>query len=429
MKHALSAYLREVFVPPPGRAAAVDGVRALAILIVIAFHCVFLAYYVLDGTEAVRAYVAATPAWLVWAWNGDKGVDMFFVLSGFLITRALLREFDARDRVDYPRFIRNRLLRIVPLYIVVLVLAVAIGMPNREYFWANLLFVNNLLDFERMLIPWSWSVTVEMQFYLLAPLLAWLIHRAGGRAPLWFAGLILAGVLTRGLLLLNNPEYVAVTVQVFLHDKVLGFAVWDALYVNLYTRAGPLVLGMAVAWIVERRAGAVRTLYARHPQAFNAAVVAALVLSALMLNSPLMLVEASDGGIERLARTVHWLAGRDLFALGVAVALVAALLGLGVGRPIDRFLSLRVWFPIAQVSYSVYFLHIFFIGAAYHLLHGETRVATLGFGTLAVVFGFTLIGAFMMGVASFVLIERPFLGLKRSARPAVAGTVARTEAA
>ncbi|MFN2286920.1 MAG: acyltransferase family protein [Chromatocurvus sp.] len=430
MRRALIRHVREVFVPPPGRAAAIDGLRALAILMVVAFHCVFLAYYVLDGNEAVRRYIEATPAWLVWVWNGDKGVDLFFVLSGFLISRALLREIDAHQRINYRRFMANRLLRIVPLYVAVLALGAAVGMPNSEYFWANLLFVNNWLEVERMFIPWSWSVTIEMQFYLLAPLLVWAIHHRGQGAPAWLLVLILAGMVGRAMVFMIHPEYASAT----LHDsltgnRALGVEVWDALYVNLYTRAGPLLLGMAAAWVVERHAGSIRAFYARRPGVFNAAVVAALALSTLMLSSALTLTSGESLGSGRVLIALQWIVGRDVFALGIAVILVAAFLGLGVGRWLDWFLSARIWFPIAQVSYSIYFLHIFFVGAAYHLLYGGERTAALGLGELGFVFVFTLLGSFAAAVVTFALIERPFLHLKRKGAAAVPRAVVQTEAA
>jgi peptidoglycan/LPS O-acetylase OafA/YrhL len=423
MRRALYQSVREIFVPPPGRVAVLDGVRATAILLVVIFHSFFLSYYVLDGSGAIQAFAERTSGWLTWAWNGDKGVDLFLVLSGFLIARLLWRQLEASKRIDYPRFFGNRLLRITPLYIVVLVAAAAVGFPNRERFWANLLFVNNWLPFEQMFVPWSWAVTIEMQFYLLAPLLVRLVHRAPGRGLAALAALIVAGIIGRVGILAANPDYAAATLLDFLTgQRALGIAMWDDLYVNLYTRAGPLLLGVMAAALVERHGDLLRSLQSRFPRLMNAAILGAAALSILVVTSPLMLATGEKSEFMRRLIALHWVAGRDLFALGAAVMLVAAVLELGPGRLFNRILSARLWFPLAQTSYSIYLLHIFFIGAGYYLLRGGTRGAELALGEVGFVFALALAASFAAGVFTFALIERPFLKLKgRGAAVARAG--------
>jgi peptidoglycan/LPS O-acetylase OafA/YrhL len=139
-----------------------DGLRGLAILLVLLFH--------------------GGPIWFGWA-----GVDLFFVLSGFLITGILLR---SRNRSGYfARFYKRRVLRIFPLYFAVLVFTFFVlpRLSAHTHFsgdsgtrWAYFLFVQNLVLVNLGGGPLfvTWSLAIEEQFYLVWPwLVRWLTTR------------------------------------------------------------------------------------------------------------------------------------------------------------------------------------------------------------------------------------------------------------
>jgi peptidoglycan/LPS O-acetylase OafA/YrhL len=87
------------------RLHGLDHLRAIAIVLVVLFHYEF--YY-------------GVPEWLAtFSSFGWSGVDLFFVLSGYLITDKLFRELDARGRIDFKGFYLNRFLRIIPAYLAV----------------------------------------------------------------------------------------------------------------------------------------------------------------------------------------------------------------------------------------------------------------------------------------------------------------------
>jgi peptidoglycan/LPS O-acetylase OafA/YrhL len=87
------------------RLHGLDHLRAIAIVLVLLFHYEF--YY-------------GVPEWLAtFSSFGWSGVDLFFVLSGYLITDKLFRELDARGRIDFKGFYLNRFLRIIPAYLAV----------------------------------------------------------------------------------------------------------------------------------------------------------------------------------------------------------------------------------------------------------------------------------------------------------------------
>ena len=173
----------------PGRIRELDGLRALAVLGVISFH------YTLGTPLANRASAMG------WA-----GVDLFFVLSGYLITSILLK---ARERGRYFRtFYARRTLRIFPVYYLLLgfyFLAARLGGGAQplEYWGMHAAFLSSTVEFFR---SWKfaapafvyggltvlWSLSIEEQFYLLwAPLVRWLPRRQLG----WALGAIVIAAL------------------------------------------------------------------------------------------------------------------------------------------------------------------------------------------------------------------------------------------
>jgi peptidoglycan/LPS O-acetylase OafA/YrhL len=167
-----------------------DGIRAIAVTAVLLFH----------GSVG-------------WMRGGYLGVDVFFVLSGFLITSILLAEAEASGRIDLKRFYIGRARRLLPALLLVLVVTALLAMtiaqdavPQlRQDIIAALTYstnwwyvVQDLSYFEATgrppLLQHLWSLAVEEQFYFIWPLLLILIWRRGGRAGVrrWSLGLALA---------------------------------------------------------------------------------------------------------------------------------------------------------------------------------------------------------------------------------------------
>lgn len=179
-----------------------DGLRALAFLAVFVHHA---------------SPVGLLPRlWLRWddpewwvravALSGVFGVDLFFVLSGFLITTLLLRETDATGRIDVPAFWARRALRIWPLYFVYVgALALVEGLPARTVA-AYSLFVGNWSVAggapAGSLIGVLWSVQIEEQFYVVWPLLLMWVPRRW--LPAVCVGAIAAALVLRGALLADG---------------------------------------------------------------------------------------------------------------------------------------------------------------------------------------------------------------------------------
>ncbi len=171
-----------------GYLPGLDGLRAVAIIGVLLYH-----------------------AGIDWMPGGFLGVDVFFVISGFLITSLILEEYDRSGRVNFTKFYLGRARRLLPAVAVLLIavgLAVLIVYQDalsafREDALATVFYVNNwwyiFVDqsyFESVgrppLLKHLWSLSVEEQFYLIWPVFALLLMRSGGRPLVRRLALVLA---------------------------------------------------------------------------------------------------------------------------------------------------------------------------------------------------------------------------------------------
>lgn len=175
-------------VPDMGRVPGLDGVRAIAVAGVLLYH----------GNSS-------------WLPGGFLGVDVFFVLSGFLITTILLQSLQGSGRVDFKRFYVHRARRLVPALLATLLLAailvVVFARDAASQFRADVLpsmfyvanwgfIVQDQSYFEAMgrapLLQHLWSLAVEEQFYLLWPLAVFGLFRWRGRAGVGRVALFVA---------------------------------------------------------------------------------------------------------------------------------------------------------------------------------------------------------------------------------------------
>ena len=202
---------------PGARFTQLDSLRAFAVFAVIVSH---------TGPRALDPYAL-----------GMRGVQLFFVLSGFLITGILLTARHATT--SRPRTLRafycRRFLRIFPAYYAVLLITLLIGIPEvREGLAWHLTYLSNVraarLGIWEGPVSHLWSLSVEEQFYLCWPLLV--LSVPWGALPVVLAGAVLVGPLTRYFLFQSTGNVVTTLVPMpsNLDPLALGAGlalVWD----------------------------------------------------------------------------------------------------------------------------------------------------------------------------------------------------------
>ncbi len=188
------------FPKSPVRIAWLDLLRSVAVLLVLFRH----------GERAiVQATTAPPPDSPLHhlSINGWVGVDLFLVLSGYLIGKNLLRNFSTTSTIGVKSYLRARILRIVPAYVFVLVVIVAGLVPEysipsehlgRRVLY-HLLFLQDYLPANINVV--FWSLGVEEKFYLFAPLFLLCLARMQRPAPvaMLLAGLFLLSPIIKGV--------------------------------------------------------------------------------------------------------------------------------------------------------------------------------------------------------------------------------------
>jgi peptidoglycan/LPS O-acetylase OafA/YrhL len=142
---------------------ALDGIRGVAVLAVFFHHALFTAINPADWPAAYQPLIQLSHF-------GQYGLDLFFVLSGYLITTILI------GKKDSPRYFRefyvNRFTRIIPIYAVVLAVVAALVPHSASYVVISVLFVANFAQlFHVTVVGPFWTLAIEEQFYIVWPFL------------------------------------------------------------------------------------------------------------------------------------------------------------------------------------------------------------------------------------------------------------------
>ncbi|MBS1793182.1 MAG: acyltransferase [Acidobacteria bacterium] len=347
---------------------SLDGMRAVAVLLVVFFHAI----HILPG---LQPYLN----------GGFLGVDVFFVLSGFLITSILLQEFDRTGSISFKNFYVRRFLRLMPAYWLHLAVLFLLGgvlftAAESEILYANHNFLYAfayLTNWQRALngsgitglLSHTWSLAIEEQFYLFWAGFLFLLLRRLKRAQIVVA---VAGLI--GL---------TAWFRAFRWNGTMSF---DFLYNAFDARMDALLVGCLVSMLVSWRFLPKKMLASR---GFDLAALAAVFVVVFIL------FNLSDS----FYSPSLYLGGFTVFALAVGVVVMR--LATRKGDPFSRFLETRPMVWIGKTSYGIYLWHSFAISFVHNFdLSPAVKMAA----ALAITFTIT--------AASYYLLEIPFLRLK-----------------
>lgn len=164
----LKKYWSELFSRPEHQIPVLDGVRSLAILLVVGLHSNI--HILRDGLPAAK--FAGLPPFQ----GGWVGVPLFFILSGYFIGGQLWKEFLRTGEIKVGQFILRRGLRVWPLYYFILVVSLLIFNSRSQQVWTNVFFVANYFG-DNGPIRGAWSLSTEEQFYILIPSILFIFIR------------------------------------------------------------------------------------------------------------------------------------------------------------------------------------------------------------------------------------------------------------
>jgi peptidoglycan/LPS O-acetylase OafA/YrhL len=344
---------------PPHKIPSLDGLRAVSILLVILSHCLY--HVPVNGRLQFDALAVV-------AGSGATGVSVFFVISGFLITSLLIKEKERFGNISLRGFYLRRVFRILPAFYLYLAVVAALAwlgiIAADKYSFAKALTFTT--DYGSRATTWvlghTWSLSVEEQFYLLWPLL----------------------VVVSSKKTLVRIAFAVILIEPFL--RVAWYFAFPLRRVQMalmgHTRADTLMFGCLAALLYDQdrfQAFVARTI--REGWAIYAAVF-------LLIVSPIIEL--------RMKGSYIFTAEYPLEAF--SITLVMLYLIRRYESPAGVIFNSRIMVHVGILSYSLYLWQEMFLGE-----RGYSLVTTLA----------RVLCVFLAAEASYFLVERPFLGIRR----------------
>jgi peptidoglycan/LPS O-acetylase OafA/YrhL len=330
---------------------ALDGLRAIAVTSVIIYH----------------AHTSLLP-------GGWAGVDIFFVLSGFLISALLLQEVTISDTINLRKFYTRRALRLMPALAFLVAVLLPVAWFSRHYraqdFDAIIMSLTYLMNWNRAFgwfpgdggfLGHTWSLAIEEQFYFIWPCTLLCLVRWRRTAPFVIFGLIVIVFSWRTFLVYSGagPERTYMGFDVHSDSLFMGCAI---AFASLGSKIKLLATRLAIIPIV----------------------VLALILLTFHFKSP-------------LTQSV----GLSLAGLSSAWIMIAAI----QDGFLKKFLSIPPLVYTGRISYGWYLWHYPVLAVAMHLLPKLYGIPLL------------VIISYLTAVMSYHFVERPFLKLKEKFEP------------
>jgi peptidoglycan/LPS O-acetylase OafA/YrhL len=370
------------------RYPALHGLRVIAIVSVVQFHVTWI-FAGEQGIALDSGFVNGSLAIFF-------GMDLFFILSGFLIGSILLRSLDLEGTQNIRRFYLRRIFRTFPSYYVVLTLLAVVTTlttAQRAHLRYEYLYLTNFMPLGRpdILMFWGWSLGLEEQFYLTVPALFFILHRLksdrariGLLAALWAMGVVIRLYIY------------------FRYAPWTDLLLYGALYFRTHTRFDTLVAGILLAFVHQRH-GAAITRWLEDP--FHRALLALPALGCLWL-----LVRPAMFGADKV-QLVHVFCWGTVTSVMYFCSLLLLLNGEGW---IHRRLSAPIFRRLATLGYGVYLVHIPLID---HLAVPVAQRAQARHLPMALVWPCSLLAvmllSFAIGYAMHVLIEKPSMKIRQ----------------
>ena len=315
--------------------------------------------------------------------NGFFSVDTFFFLSGVLVAYLSLREMEKkRGRFPFLHYYVHRYLRLTPVYAFVLFFTMTLYVhladgPGfigggqiqstgcQKFWWSNLLYINNFYPWQSIngsCIGWTWYLANDMQFYVISPLILLPMYFLFPVAlviviALLFVSVIVTGVLT-GVYNYQANFFSAVAYNYTM--SLSGPQYFDLVYSKPWSRIQPYLVGLLLGFVLYKK------FHFRFRRRVNFCLyVAAWVLAAVIMIPDLYgLYFTYHGHVPTKAENVIFM-GVSKFAWGLGLALIVYACHSGYGWFVNSFLSMKIWTPLARMTYNAYLIHPVVLSVVY----------------------------------------------------------------
>ncbi|XP_076183630.1 nose resistant to fluoxetine protein 6 isoform X2 [Ptiloglossa arizonensis] len=355
--------------------------------------------------------------------NASFSVDTFFFMSGFLLTYIFQREtkkekspvsFNLRLKVNQLiMIIIRRFMRLTPAYLITILIVildftwiekVSLYKLKEEdhvtcsnYWWRNLLYINNFFEWDDMCLSWSWYLSNDTQFFIFGSvvLLISITH--------FYTALVVAVVTMIGSIMATI--YTAYDTNISpLMD--IQFETLTAMYIRPWIRIGPFLIGMATAHLLEK------WNYKLHLS--NKALIIGWTFGILCNGS--ILFGVTQKNISLAWSVAYASLSRTAWGFGIAWLTIACTTN--NGGIINKFLSLPFWVPLSKITYTVYLLnpvliHTIFLLSDYTIFIDVAPIICVFLGLLVISFASGLLLSLVAEMPTILVIRMMFSSNRR----------------
>ena len=315
---------------------------------------------------------------------GGFGVTLFFFISGFLITRLLIMEFDKKGTIDLKSFYIRRLLRLYPALLLMLLVASGIVMilgcktEIKPYLFSGLFYYTNyyLVYFSSLdtgscgkIYDILWSLSIEEHFYLFFPFLFFFLYKRSNFLFYTLVALTLAMLCIRLYLVINTTDYERTK---------------DEIYYSTHTRLDSITFGCLSAMLIFKFKSKLYLKIVYHRLSIAASLL--LIIFTLLFRSPFFR-ETFRYSLQGLALMI----------------IVPAVIYLPGTSHLKRLFENKVLVFIGQLSYSLYLFHWVSLNIA------NSFYTAFTFNWLVTMVLLTII----LSLSSYYFVERPVVSLRR----------------
>lgn len=405
--YSLKRNTHQLFYRPPNNISVIDGLRSLSIMIVVFAHQILFLQLFFPNPHN---FVYNLPLGLrIFINGGIIGVNIFFVISGFLIGKILFTEYKKTQNICIGHFYSRRFLRLMPVYWLGLFTGLLLGFPNVDYIWANLIYVTNFLSLDHQFLGWTWSLAVEEQFYFIFPITILLIFSwtslFRNKMQILLLIIICASISLNFFLVYN---YNLTLPPMSLNS--IEFKKFSAIfYIKPYTCFISILSGIVVAYLEyfsESKANVVSFLKIYHIHDITIVLSIASIIFMFFIGDGIapLSINPSKFIIPVLPIIFSASVAYLIFYINNFDSLISVFL--------KKLLSFKVFYVIAQLSYSIYIFHLIVILFVYHIILSLFSFLSY-LELLAIGIPIILFFIFIVSLVTYLFLERPFMNIRK----------------
>ncbi|CAK9812787.1 Nose resistant to fluoxetine protein 6 [Anthophora quadrimaculata] len=410
---SFSAYsnVLQVFNTDSDNVQMFHGMKFLGMTWIIIGHTLLYGDYII--ANKVMGYIMADSVIAQILSNTTFAVDTYFFISGFLLTLLYYKSLQGekkpaklkRQVYQYFSSLVKRYIRLTPPHAVVIMISILnftwyekvslfryseeIHMKCSTYWWRNLLYINNLFNWNELCLSWSWYLSNDMQFFMFGSFLMILSSRY------FYAAVSLGAVSFISSIIIN--AYTAYSID-YIPTLDMQYATLTWLYMRPWNRIPPYLIGMATAHLLTK------WNYKLH---LSSKVVALCWTIGAFCN--LGILYATVNKYLPLSLSVLYVGlNRTIWTIGISWVVIACYTN--HGGVVNKFLSMKVWIPLGRLTYCAYLFNPFLIISIslYSAYPTVVDVLTTGASFLGIV-----VVSYVCAIVLSITTEVPFIRILR----------------